>query len=97
MDWQDANLAGVEDQLHQLRHEGIGESEGLQVGVHQRREQHRQKVPKHSGFGYLFQAFQPDDSKRGEGKKNIKVMESKQKNMTRNGEIWRGKTKALLF
>lgn len=29
LDQQDSYLAGVEDELHQLRHEGISESEGL--------------------------------------------------------------------
>lgn len=53
----DADLAGVEHQLHQLRHQGVGESEGLQVGVHQSGEQHRQQVSQHGGLGYLFQAF----------------------------------------
>lgn len=59
LDCQNSNLAGIEHQLHQLRHEGISKSEGLQVWVHQRGEQHRQQVPKHSGLSNLFQTFQP--------------------------------------
>lgn len=63
-DRQNSNLAGVENQLHQLRHEGVGECEGLQVWVHQSGEQNWQQVPEHGCLGYLFQAFQPEQEKR---------------------------------
>lgn len=61
LDRQNSNLAGVEDQLDQLRHEGVSKRQGLKVGVHQRSKQHWQQMPQHSGLGYLFQAFQPED------------------------------------
>ena len=80
MDWQDSNLAGVEDQLHQLRHEGVSEGEGLQVGVHQRREQHWQQVTEHGRLGYLFQAFQPEQEEEKRQTCNVNVMESWRKN-----------------
>lgn len=52
-----AHLAGVEHQLHQLRHQSIGHGQGLQIGVHQGGQQYWEKVTKHSGLGNLFQAF----------------------------------------
>ena len=50
-------LAGVEDQLDQLRHQSVGHGQGLEVGVHQGGQQHGEQMAQHGGFGHLLQAF----------------------------------------
>lgn len=54
-----AYLAGVEDQLDQLGHQGVSHGQRLEVGVHQGSQQHWKQMAQHGGFGHLLQTLQP--------------------------------------